>query len=97
MFFFLKFLKGVLKPKPYVTPTPTQGQITTTHPWNIGFASDIFNVKLCVSETKNLSCPVNYLMVIMSEHLVNSKTPCLFEYVLYIKFDSRHIFNEFFP
>lgn len=73
--FYVESQKGLT---PIVTRPPT-GPTTTQHPWTPGFLSDEFNVQMCILESRELSCPANYMMVILKEHLISSKTQCQFD------------------
>lgn len=66
---------------PYVTgpPKPTT-KPPTTPPIQIGFLSQEYYVDMCILDSKSLSCPNNYVIVVLEQFIVKSSTGCDFKY-----------------
>ena len=58
---------------------PTRPPVTTASWPSNGFLSPVFNIKMCQLESKELSCPFQYNLVILREFLISSEKPCVFE------------------
>ena len=78
-FKYFNLFKAISLPPVTGPPKPTT-KPPITPPIQIGFLSQEYYVDMCVLDSKSLSCPNNYVIVVLEQSIVKSDTGCDFKY-----------------